>query len=81
MAVTLALTLIGIAVGILVFVVAMGQFATIAGDSQFTCPTDASATGLKKALISACNLVSSFGGAIIIIVAIVGLLVYLRFFR
>ncbi len=81
MAVTLALTLIGIAVGILVFVVAMSQFSTIAGDAQFTCPADDTATGLKKALISACNLVSNLGGAIIIIVAIVGLLVYLRFFR
>lgn len=71
--------LISIIVGIIVAVVAISALSGIV--TQFACPNDPNATGLAKVLQDACNIFTSFGGAIVILIVIIGLVSYLTIFR
>lgn len=74
----ISMGLVSLIVGIIVAVVAISALSGIV--TQFTCPTGAT-QGLQKVLQDACNLFTSFGGAIVILVVIIGLVSYLTLFR
>lgn len=78
--ISLSMLVVTIVVGIIVGAVVLTQLTPIAGQLG-SCPNDSTATGLEKTLQDACGLFVNFGGVIVIIGIILGLVVYLKFFR
>lgn len=75
----LSMLVISIVVGIIVGAVVLTQLVPIAG-TMADCPTG-TLTGLAAQLQIACNTFVSFGGIIVVIGVIIGLVAYFRFFR
>ncbi len=73
------LTIIMLVVGIIIFTVVT---SSLSGVSGVTCPTQGqSENALQAMLRNSCNFVGSFGGVIIIIASILGIVMYLYYFR
>lgn len=68
-----------IVIGIIVGAVVLTQLTPIASNMA-TCPTGATA-GLARVLQDACGIFVNFGGVIVIVSILVGLVIYLRFWR
>ena len=76
--INLSMVIISLVVGIIVGAVVLTQLAPVAGQMA-TCPTG-QATGLQKVLQDACNIFVNFGGVIIIVGTIIGIVAYFRYF-
>ncbi|MEM4394653.1 MAG: hypothetical protein QXK74_07220 [Candidatus Nitrosocaldaceae archaeon] len=80
MALGISLTVMSIVIGIIVGAVVLTQLTPIA-QTMATCPNDSSASGLADVLQDACNIFVNFGGVIVVVSILIGLVVYLRFWR
>lgn len=73
---------VGIVIGIILFVVVASSLTSGGLGSQLTCPTQGQGeNSLQEMLRNACGFVGSFGGVIIIISSIIGMVVYIYYFR
>lgn len=79
MALGISLTVMSIVIGIIVGAVVLTQLTPIAANMA-TCPTG-NTSGLAKVLQDACGIFVNFGGVIVVVSILIGLVVYLRFWR
>lgn len=79
MALGISLTVMSIVIGIVVGAVVLTQLTPIA-QNMATCPSG-TLTGLAEVLQDACNIFVNFGGVIVVVSILIGLVVYLKFWR
>lgn len=80
MAIGISMTVMSIVLGIIVGAVVLTQLTPIA-TNMATCPNNSTATGLEKILQDSCNIFVNFGGVIVVVSILIGLVMYLRFWR